>query len=92
MSSPDGHVWTQIPGSPNGTTVIGDGQNLYAAYVNDFGGQPLWTAPEANPANQWTNVKTPMMSQGTTWFAYDPDHHILYAANMNAGLWRVVTH
>jgi hypothetical protein len=90
IRSPDGQNWTVIPQSPRSTAIIGDGTNLYAAFTNDYSGKPMWTAPEANPAT-WMNVDTPTMTQGSAWLGYDPDHHILYAANMNAGLWRVVT-
>jgi hypothetical protein len=90
LTSTDGHAWTAVPGAPNATAVIGDGVNLFASFGNDTGGQPYWTALESDPT-KWTNVKTPTISQGASQLAYDADHHVLYSASLNGGLWRVVT-
>jgi hypothetical protein len=90
LKSTDGMNWTKIPNSPKATQIIGDGVNMYSSFTNDYSGKPFWTAPESDPSS-WTNVNTPMLTQGATWLAYDRYHHILYSADMNAGLYRVVT-
>jgi len=90
ISSRDGHTWTSLPNSPRATNVFGDGTALFSSFMNDIAGQPIWTAMESK-GGAWSNVKTPPIRQGTTWFDYDSQHHILYSANLNGGLWRTVT-
>jgi len=90
LSSIDGHAWTVIPGSPAAMSVFGDGKTVFASFTNNYGGQPIYSASESDLLT-WTNVKTPQIRQGVTWFAYDSQHHILYSANLNGGLWRTVT-
>jgi hypothetical protein len=90
VTSQDGVTWTVIQNSPKATNIVGDGVNIYASYGPDTGGQPYWTAPESNPGS-WTKIQTPTYTRGATWMDYDHDHHILYAASLNAGLLRVVT-
>lgn len=90
ISSTDGQTWKVLPNSPGITAIIGDGKTLFASFTNNTTGKPIYTADEANPTT-WTNVDTPTIRQGTSWFAYDSQHHILYSASMNGGLWRTVT-
>lgn len=90
LTSTDGHTWTSIPGSPAATAVIGDGKTIFASFGNDYTGQPFHSASESD-LSTWTNVKTPQIKQGVSWFSYDAQHHILYAANLRGGLWRTVT-
>jgi hypothetical protein len=90
LRSSDGHTWTKIPGSPKATALIGDGENLFAAFQNDFFGHPYYTSKE-NDAATWQNVATPTIPQGASGLSYDRDHHILYAPSWRGGLFRVVT-
>jgi len=90
-SDDSGQTWMSIPASPLATSVYGDGITLFSSFGSTTTGQPIYSAPYSNP-NVWTNVKTPTMSSGAEFGGYDPDHHILYANNYGAGLWRVVTH
>jgi hypothetical protein len=88
-STPLGSAFQSIPNTPHITMITNDGVNLYGS--NTWGGpHPMWTAPLSNPA-MWTNMSSPEMSRGSNAFSFDPVHHILYAANMGAGLWRMVT-
>jgi hypothetical protein len=90
LRSTDGHAWTSISGSPRATGLIGDGENLFAVFQNDWSGQPYYTAKEAEPTT-WTKISTPTIHAGASFLAYDKDHHILYGPSWGGGLWRVVT-
>jgi hypothetical protein len=46
LRSSDGHSWTQVPGAPKASGIMGDGTNLYAVYQNDYSGQPFHTEPK----------------------------------------------
>jgi photosystem II stability/assembly factor-like uncharacterized protein len=90
-----GVSWTLIPGSPSSTAVSDDGTSLYASADNDHGGMPFWVTPLSGVTGMspmWTQMKTPTsVSVGTTMFSYDATHHLLYSANLDAGLWRLRT-
>jgi hypothetical protein len=89
--SSDGHKWTQIAGSPNGYGIIGDGKRLFNSLRSAGSNQqPYFTASESDPT-KWTTFASPNMAHGTVYFGYDADHHVLYSANTNSGLWRMVT-
>ena len=89
--SADGRVWMQVPGSPNGYGMIGDGKRLFHSVRNAEGTQqPYFTSPETD-GTKWTPLPSPRMSHGAVYFAYDRDHHLLYSANTKSGLWRMVT-
>lgn len=89
--SSDAHKWTQIAGSPNGYGIIGDGKRLFNSLRNSGSNQqPYFTAQESDPT-KWTPLASPNMTHGTVYFGYDADHHVLYSANTNSGLWRMVT-
>ena len=91
--SPDGSVWKKIEGSPVGFPIIGDGTRLFTGrrFLNGQTTQPYYTAP-ANLDTKWTAFSSPNMKDGPVEMRYDPDHHLLYSANMGSGLWRLVTH
>jgi hypothetical protein len=86
-SSPIGSSWTAIPNSPNPTTIIDDGVNLYSAQVN---GPPFFSASVSSPMT-WTQMSTPSIQDGSNEMARDPAHHIIYSANFENGLYRLVT-
>jgi hypothetical protein len=92
MRSPDGHTWTKIDKSPNGDAIIGDGSRLFTSWTPCCGQpvQPFFTASQSNDA-VWKSYPSPIISQKAKYFAYDNDHHLLYASTNNNGLWRVVT-
>jgi hypothetical protein len=72
--------------------VIGDGQHVFASEDSAFKvSQPFHRAPENDPMS-WTSIASPAGLYGANTFAYDPDHHILYAPSTSAGLWRMVTY
>lgn len=90
LTSEDGHAWEAIPGSPNATGFTSDGENLYLSYQGNYSGQPFHTAPESDPS-VWTNMDSPSIKQGGGSLASDRDHHVVYAACWQGGLWRLTT-
>jgi hypothetical protein len=89
-NSPVGSSWTAIPGSPNTSMMTDDGTNLIASYSWDYGGQPFYMAPLSG-LTPWVNMQSPKIGRGSNQLAYDSEHHVAYAANWGAGLWRLVT-
>jgi hypothetical protein len=100
LHSTDGINWTAVPNSPGGNTVNGalfmvdTGTNLYAS-AGQYGGTETadgWysSAPDGNPSQWAPAFDYAAMDHGGSTLAYDPDHHLLYSANLTAGLWRVV--
>jgi len=100
LHSSDGVSWTPVPNSPGGNTVNGalfivdTGTNLYASAGQYGGMEPAtgWysSAPDSDPT-QWSPAfDFAAMDHGGSTLAYDPDHHLLYSANLTSGLWRVV--
>jgi len=95
-STDKGSTWNLIQNS--GSTlagIIGDGITMFTGQQN--GGQ-YWSAPEQQDTI-WTEYKAPGLpsaeerqQHGAFLFDYDPDHHIIYASNLAAGLYRMVTH
>jgi photosystem II stability/assembly factor-like uncharacterized protein len=82
-----GSSWTPIPGSPQATNIIDDGLELIAAEVN---GPPFFTAGLTQPT-AWTHMPSPTVQDGSNEMAYDPGHRIIYSANFENGLLRLVT-
>jgi hypothetical protein len=82
-----GSSWTLIPNSPQATNVIDDGVTLIAAEVN---GPPFFSA-DLSAATAWTHMSSPGVTCGSNQMAYDAAHHIVYSANFQSGLWRLVT-
>jgi hypothetical protein len=98
VQSSDGVKWTPLPGSPDGSSVNGsdpiasDGVQLFTSGGQYGGGEPAsgWyaSAPLSDPT-MWTPLFKPVtMSNGGSTIVYDPDHKVLYSANLTAGLWR----
>jgi hypothetical protein len=84
---------TPIEGSPTVTALVSDGENLYVGSSRD-GEHQLWSASLADtstwhPATE--SICTGKVCRGPNEMAYDPVHHVVYAANWAAGLWRYVT-
>jgi hypothetical protein len=92
MQSADGHAWTKIMKSPNGDAMMGDGQRIFTSWPPCCGQplQPFFTTAEGD-GTVWKTYASPMIKAKAKYFAYDPDHHVLYSSNNNSGLWRVVT-
>jgi hypothetical protein len=88
-STTNGKDWGALPGGPRSWVIGNDGKYLYAAFPNDYSGRPIWRAP-LNELGKWTNMED-HMDNGPGGFGYDADHHILYAASYNAGMWRMRT-
>jgi hypothetical protein len=83
-------TWTLVPNTITtvGGALIGDGERIFAAaraYVND-------QVTSESDGTTWGAFQPPPPTTGATWFEYDSVHHILYSANTNGGLWRLVTH
>ncbi len=98
VQSADGLTWGPLPGSPDGSSVNGsnpiasDGKTLFSSGGQYGGSQPAsgWyaSAPLSDPT-KWTPLFKPVtMSNGGSSLVYDPDHKVLYSANLTAGLWR----
>ena len=89
-SNPLGQTWTKLAGSPRASVITNDGTSLIASYGGTTA-HPAYIASLTN-VTQWTNMTdSPDMGRGANQLAYDPVHHIVYAADWAAGLWRVVT-
>jgi hypothetical protein len=50
---------------------------------------PFWSSPE-DDGTTWTQMPSPKLSNGGQ-LAYNARDHLLYASNLGAGFWRVVT-
>ena len=89
--SQDGTSWTLIPDSGGGLAgIVGTGKIMYASQQN---GGLYYSASEDDPT-KWAQIETPGMPKldvGAYYFAYDPDHKIVYASAQMSGLWRIVT-
>jgi hypothetical protein len=90
--SADGYAWSSIDGAPNGDAMIGDGTRLFTGWPPCCGNtQPFSTASESD-GTDWTTLPSPdLTGRRVVYFAYDPDHHVLYAALSKGGLLRMVT-
>lgn len=86
-----GTSWTSVPKAHKATVLIGDGTRLFTSWGNDTSTQSFYAASLTNPTT-FTPVGSPDMGRGAGTVAYDPVHHILFAASWSAGLWRMVTH
>ncbi|HEV8245636.1 MAG TPA: hypothetical protein VGP93_07700 [Polyangiaceae bacterium] len=89
LKSTDGGVsYDLLANSPHAVGLTGDGTNLYASWQ---WGQGYQTATEANPTS-WSELPSPdSMSVGGWYMKYDPDHHLLFSSNTEAGFWRLST-
>jgi hypothetical protein len=85
-----GAEWSLIPGSPQAALVIDDGTRIYASYLHDLGGQPFWSAPLGDQTT-WTNMPSATIGRGSGMWGYAPTHHLIYSANLGAGVWRLAT-
>jgi hypothetical protein len=89
----DGHVWTAVAGSPSCDPLVGDGNRVFCTTGRDA--NALYYAAKESDMTKWTEIPSPPPSAGsvhrTSHFAYDGDHHVLYASKTNDGLFRMVT-
>jgi hypothetical protein len=88
--SPDGHAWSTVQGTPGwADAIIGDGSRIFVSgKVSD--NHPFFTSPE-NDGKNWTKVTAATLSGGADVFAYDADHHVIYASAPSVGVVRAVT-
>jgi hypothetical protein len=84
--------------SPGVTFLVDDGVSLFASPSYGYDAQEFFTAPLSNPSS-WTKMPDSICGsmvggpacRGANEMAYDDVHHVVYAANWHAGLWRLVT-
>jgi hypothetical protein len=88
------HMVTALPNSPTVTALVTDGKTLYVGSSRE-GPHQLWSAPLSD-TSKWTQTTESIckgdVCRGPNEMAYDPVHHVVYAANWATGLWRLVTH
>jgi photosystem II stability/assembly factor-like uncharacterized protein len=84
--------WSSVPNSASGTVLFPSEKNLFMADEFNMG---YFTASQSAP-NVWTKFPAPpqggpnSQGGGGVYLNYDKVDHILYSANFDAGLWRVV--
>jgi hypothetical protein len=82
----------QIANAPQGTQILDDGVDVYASTMSQT--SPFWKAALADTTS-WTHMPDAIcrgsVCRGANQMAYDAVHHVIYAANWGAGLWRLVT-
>jgi hypothetical protein len=88
-TSADGHHWRAIDTAPSATAIIGDGKRIFIGTQGVNGGQAFSATSETSPGT-FTTISSPPVAR-PTWFALDPDHHVLYASAWEGGLYRMVT-
>lgn len=86
---PRGRAWEQIPTSPPAVNIIDDGSSFYISY-DTYDGQPYRTATLDAPST-WTVMPSDGITRTAVSSAHDPVHHLIYGANLNAGIWRFRT-
>ena len=86
------HTVTPLANSPTVTALVTDGKSLFVGSSRD-GEHQLWTAPLSD-TTKWTQTTDKICAgdicRGPNEMAYDPVHHVVYAANWATGLWRLV--
>jgi photosystem II stability/assembly factor-like uncharacterized protein len=95
LRSPDGIQWTTIavPAAAPFLGLVSDGTTIYASAGYPWGPghdtyQPNFSSPESD-GQKWSPLASPPLTNGGV-LAIDPDHHLLYSGNLEAGAWRVV--
>jgi hypothetical protein len=100
--SPDGITWTELGGSPtvssvNGSNaIVSDGTRLFVSTGQYGGGEPdigFYHSALLSDPSEWTSIfgsDHPKMQAGGSTLIYDPDHQLLYSANLTGGVWRGV--
>jgi hypothetical protein len=88
--STDYRNWKEIAESPPGNGLVGDGKRIFMGKRVSDDDQPYWVATEAD-GTDWKPYRSPKMPNGGHYLRYDPDHNLMYSANAESGLWRIVT-
>jgi hypothetical protein len=89
----DGESWDVVDGGPVGAAIIGDGTRMFTTWSDDgseTGTRNFKFALESDPTS-WTTMTPPDAIGNRGNFAYETDHHVLYAAFRQGGVWRMVT-
>jgi hypothetical protein len=90
--SSDFHTWSHIDPSPVSDGLIGDGQRLFTGYQSCCGDKQPFSWASESDGTDWQELASPdLAGKRVVYFAYDPDHHVLYCAMASGGLWRMVT-
>jgi hypothetical protein len=86
------HTVMPLEGSPTVTALVTDGKSLFVGSSRE-GEHQLWSAALADTGT-WTQTTDTICNaavcRGPNAMAYDPVHHVVYAANWATGLWRYV--
>jgi hypothetical protein len=89
-STDGGKTWNKIPNSPLGDGLVGDGTRMLNSVRDPDAMQPYFSASEGG-GSTWTPFSSPNMKSGAVYLVYDPDHQLIYSANTQSGLWRMVS-
>jgi hypothetical protein len=85
----DGHTWTAVANSPSCDPLIGDGNRIFCATGVDT--NPDYYATPESDTTKWAKITGPAGTKRAANIDYDGDHHVLYSAKTNDGLYRMVT-
>jgi hypothetical protein len=89
-SANDGVTWKSV--GPYGGyyyAIIGDGTYLYAQQYTS-GPVKYYYSRESDGVN-WKPYNNQLFAMGSRALAYDPENHIVYSSNGNAGVWKLRT-
>jgi hypothetical protein len=89
-STDKGMTWTTIQGAPWGNGIAATTQYLYMTDNGKPNNLPFFRAPLGDTTS-WKNAPSPQIPYSANYLAYDSNHHVLYGANQQGGLWRLVT-
>jgi hypothetical protein len=95
LRSTDGITWDIVPNSGSIMAgLTGNGTTMWASRGFPWDPStdlydPFWSSPE-DDGTKWTQMPSPKLSNGGQ-LAYNARDHLLYASNLGAGFWRVVT-
>jgi len=94
IRSQDGAAWTFVDKSPGGQFNAGFAMGDGKLFLSDWQGGGYWSASESD-VSTWTELPKPplfYMNQafGGESMEYDEQHHVLYSANFQGGLFRLV--
>jgi hypothetical protein len=88
LKSTDAKTWSLLPGVDQPVQgLTGDGVNIYGGQQ---WGSHYFSIPESAPSSFTELATTNAVNDGGYFMAYDPDHRLLYSAEITDGFWRIV--